>query len=148
MTYEEWLETIEKLNNTNTNQEILNKLKNEPFNSNLDQLLTPKLEKLIEDRYDLSVNKIVKELEFIFTDVNYLDLALINFKKEINYLLELVRIQQIPIDYQINQTAKIKDDTKKVYEILIKEADKYDYTGVFSLTIKNNMIKWSDNNEL
>ena len=98
MTYEEWLETIEKLNNTNTNQEILNKLKNEPFNSNLDQLLTPKLEKLIEDRYDLSVNKIVKELEFIFTDVNYLDLALINFKKEINYLLELVRIQQIPID--------------------------------------------------
>lgn len=148
MTYEEWLETIEKLNNTNTNQEILNKLKNEPFNSNLDQLLTPKLEKLIEDRYDLSVNKIVKELEFIFTDVNYLDLALINFKKEINYLLELVRIQQIPIDYQINQTTKIKDDTKKVYEILIKEADKYDYTGVFSLTIKNNMIKWSDNNEL
>ena len=90
MTYEEWLETIEKLNNTNTNQEILNKLKNEPFNSNLDQLLTPKLEKLIEDRYDLSVNKIVKELEFIFTDVNYLDLALINFKKEINYLLELL----------------------------------------------------------
>ena len=26
----------------------------------------------------------------------------------------------------------------------LKEADKYDYTGVFSLTIKNNMIKWSE----
>lgn len=148
MTYEEWLEIIEKLNNTNTNQEILKKLQNEPLNTNLEQLLSPKLQKLIEDRFDLSVNKIIKELDFIFSDVNYLDLALINFKKEIKYLLELVRIKQIPIDYQINQTITIENDTKKVYEVLIKEADKYDYTGVFSLTIKNNMIKWSDNNEL
>jgi len=148
MTYEEWLEIIEKLNNTNTNQEILKKLQNEPLNTNLEQLLSPKLQKLIEDRFDLSVNKIIKELDFIFSDINYLDLALINFKKEIKYLLELVRIKQIPIDYQINQTITIENDTKKVYEVLIKEADKYDYTGVFSLTIKNNMIKWSDNNEL
>lgn len=148
MTYEEWLEIIEKLNNTNTNQEILKKLQNEPLNTNLEQLLSPKLKKLIEDRFELSVNKIIKELELIFSDINYLDLAMINFKKEVKYLEQLIRIKQIPIEIQVNQTMKLVEDTQKVYESLIKEADKYDYTGVFSLTIKNNMIKWSDNNEL
>ena len=144
MTYEEWLNIIESLKNTNTNQEILKRLQNEPQNTNISDILRPKLEKLITDRFELSVNKIVKEIEFIFSDVNYLDLALLNFKKEINYLLELIRIQQVPIDIQVNKTKEIKEDTKKVYEILIKESDKYDYTGVFSLTIKNNMIKWSE----
>ena len=144
MTYEEWLNIIESLKNTNTNQEILKRLQNEPQNTNISDILRPKLEKLITDRFELSVNKIVKEIEFIFSDVNYLDLALLNFKKEINYLLELIRIQQVPIDIQVNKTKEIKEDTKKVYEILIKEADKYDYTGAFSLTIKNNMIKWSE----
>lgn len=144
MTYEEWLNIIESLKNTNTNQEILKRLQNEPQNTNISDILRPKLEKLITDRFELSVNKIVKEIEFIFSDVNYLDLALLNFKKEINYLLELIRIQQVPIDIQVNKTKEIKEDTKKVYEILIKEADKHDYTGVFSLAIKNNMIKWSE----
>lgn len=144
MTYEEWLNIIESLKNTNTNKEILDKLKQEPLNENLMDILRPKLESLIITRYELSVNKIVKELELIFSDVNYLDLSLLNFKKEINYLLELIRIKQIPLDIQVNQTLKIKEDTEEVYKILIKEADKYDYTGVFSLTIKNNMIKWSE----
>ena len=144
MTFEEWLNTIESLKNTTTNKEILDKLKQEPLNNNLYDILRPKLENLIITRYELSVNKIIKELELIFSDVNYLDLSLLNFKKEIKYLLELIKIKQIPIDVQINQTLKIKEDTEEVYKILIKEADKYDYTGVFSLTIKNNMIKWSE----
>ena len=107
MSYEEWLNVIESLKNTNTNQEILNKLKKEPLNTNLEYLLSPKLEELLETKFTLSINKIVKELEYIFTDVNYLDLALLNFKKEINYLLELVRINQVPIDIQINKTKYI-----------------------------------------
>jgi hypothetical protein len=144
MSYEEWLDVIEHLKNTNTNQEILDKLKKEPLNTNLEELLRSKLNELIDIRFNLSVNKIIRDLEFIFTDNNYLDLALLNFKKEISYLLELTRIHQIPIDIQINQTKDIKDNTIKVYNVLLKEADKYDYTGVASLTIKNNMIKWSD----
>lgn len=144
MSYEEWLDVIEHLKNTNTNQEILDKLKKEPLNTNLEELLRSKLNELIDIRFNLSVNKIIRDLEFIFTDNNYLDLALLNFKKEISYLLELTRINQIPIDIQINQTKDIKDNTIKVYNVLLKEADKYDYTGVASLTIKNNMIKWSD----
>ena len=142
MTYEEWLNVIESLKNTNTNKEILDKLKKEPLNNNLYDLLRPKLESLIIERYQLSVNKIVQNLESIFTDVNYLDLSLLNFKKEIKYLLDLIDINQIPLDIKVNQTLKIKEDTEEVYKILIKEADKIDYTGVFSLTIKNNMIKW------
>lgn len=144
MTYEEWLNVIESLKNTNTNKEILDKLKKEPLNDNLYDLLRPKLESLIIERYQLSVNKIVQNLESIFTDVNYLDLSLLNFKKEIKYLLDLIDINQIPLDIKVNQTLKIKEDTEEVYKILIKEADKIDYTGVFSLTIKNNMIKWSE----
>ena len=144
MTYEEWLNVIESLKNTNTNKEILDKLKKEPLNDNLYDLLRPKLESLIIERYQLSVNKIVQNLESIFTDVNYLDLSLLNFKKEIKYLLDLIDINQIPLDIKVNQTLKIQEDTEEVYKILIKEADKIDYTGVFSLTIKNNMIKWSE----
>ena len=61
-----------------------------------------------------------------------------------NYLHELIKIKQIPNDIQSERIKKLKEDTNKVYDILIKEADKYDYTGVFSMTIKNNMIKWSE----
>ena len=144
MTYEEWLSTIEQLNTTNTNQDLLNKLKQEPVNNNLSSMIVPKLVKLINNRFELSVNKIIKELEYIFTDINYLDLSLLNFKKEIKYLLELINLQHIPEDIKQNSSNKLKQDTNKVYDILIKEADKYDYTGEASMTIKNNMIKWSE----
>lgn len=144
MTYEEWLNTIEKLTSANNNQELLNKLKQEPINTNLQDRILPKLLRLIQNRFDLSVNKIINELEFLFSDVNYLDLSLLNYKKEMNYLLELIKINQIPQDIQQERINKLKEDTDKVYNILIKEADRYDYTGVFSMTIKNNMIKWSE----
>lgn len=144
MSYEEWLASIEKLTNTNINQDLLKKLKNEPVNTNLKDLILPKLLKLIQDRFNLSVNKITNELDLIFTDVNYLDLSLLNFKKEMNYLLELIKINQIPEDIQLSRITKLKEDTEKVYDILTKEADRYDYTGVFSITIKNSKIKWSE----
>lgn len=144
MTYEEWLNTIELLTTTNTNQDLLNKLKQEPVNTNLSSMIVPKLNNLINNRFELSVNKIIKELEYIFTDINYLDLALLNFKKEIKYLLELINIPQIPQDLKTSNIEKLKTDTAKVYDILIKEADRNDYTGVASMTIKNNMIKWSE----
>ena len=69
---------------------------------------------------------------------------MLNFKKEIEYLLQLVRINQIPIQKQVEETVKIEDDVKQIYEALLKKADSFDYTGVSSLTIKNNMIKWSE----
>lgn len=144
MTYEEWLSTIEQLTTTNTNQELLNKLKQEPVNNNLSSMITPKLIRLINTRLDLSVNKIIKELEIILNDINYLDLALLNFKKEINYLFELINIPQIPQDAKQICINKLKPDISKVYDLLIKEADRNDYTGVASMTIKNNMIKWSE----
>ena len=144
MTYEEWLSTIEQLNTTNTNQDLLNKLKQEPVNNNQSSMIVPKLVTLINNRFELSVNKITKALEYIFTEINYLDLSLLNFKKEIKYLVELINLQHIPEDIKQTSINKLKQDTNKVYDILIKEADKYDYTGVASMTIKNNMIKWSE----
>ena len=143
MLYEEWLSIIEKLKSTNVDYTILNKLKSEPLNTNLEQLLKDKLDNLINIRFELSVNKIIKELDYIFSDINYLDLSLLNFKKEISYLLELIRINQIPIDIQVNQIQNIKEGTIRVYEILIEQANKYDYTGGYALTIRNNMMKRS-----
>ena len=61
MTYEEWLSTIEQLNTTNTNQDLLNKLKQEPVNNNLSSMIVPKLVTLINNRFEQSVNKIIKE---------------------------------------------------------------------------------------
>ena len=142
MTYEEWLNIIEQLTTTNTNQDLLNKLKKEPVNSNLSSMIVPKLLNLIHNRFELSVNKIIKELEY--KGQNYINTLNKNFKKEIKYLEELIKLQHIPNDTQTSRLEKLKQDTNKVYDILIKEADRNDYTGVASMTIKNNMIKWSE----
>ena len=144
MTYQEWLDIIENLKSTNVNYVLLEKLRKEPLNSNLSEMLSNKLDDLINKRFELSVNKLIKDLDFIFDDINYLDLSLINFKKEIQYLIELISINQISVDMRQKHIKSIKDGVMQVYEILIREANKYDYTGSYALIIKNNMIKWSD----
>lgn len=144
MTYEEWLLTIENLHNTNINQELLNKIKNTAINENINNMLIPKLVSMLKYRFDESVNKITRDIYQIFSDHNYLDLALLNFKKEISYLLELTNIKQLPNNIKEQLIDKFKSDTEKVYNILLKKADTEDYTGILSMTINNNRIKWSE----
>ena len=144
MTYEEWLITIENLKNTNINQKLLDKIKNTDINENINNMLIPKITSMLKYRFDESVNKITRDIYQIFSDHNYLDLALLNFKKEIKYLIELTNIKQLPNDIKEQLINKFKTDTEKVYNILLNKANTEDYTGILSMTINNNRIKWSE----
>lgn len=145
MTYEEYLNLFNELKTPTYNNELLNKLKTIPINPNLQELLSPRYEDLINYKFTESVKKIKTDLPTIFDDNNYLDLYLVNFKKEINYLLEMLKIDLLPPSTKEQLTKTIKEGTDKIYEILINEANREDLTGIYALTIKNNQIKWSDN---
>ncbi len=148
MTYEEYLELFKKLKTPNYNNELLNKLKNSPVNSNLQELLSEKYRDVIIYKFSESVKKIKSALTTIFDDINYLDIILVNFKKEIKYLKEMIDITILTPEEQQTLINTIKDETDKTYEILIKEANIEDKSGAMALIINNNRIKWSDNNEL
>lgn len=144
MTYEEWLKNIEELKQTNINIEKLNILKEAPINENLFQMIENKLSELVKIKFEKSINKLIKELPTIFSDVNYLDLALIDFKKEIKFLIEIIYLKQISPPEQIALLNMIKEQTENAYNILLKEANQTDQTGIFAITINNNRIKWSE----
>lgn len=144
MQYEEWLNILEELKTSSTNIDILKRMQNADVNPNFNNMLVPKLEELIRTKFNYSIEKIIKNLGDIFSDINYLDLTLLNFKKEINYVIELSKLKQIPPEKQIEIQIVLKTETNKVYDILCTEADKIDYTGGTSIIIKNNRIKWSE----
>ncbi len=148
MTYEEWLNTIDNLKNGAINLELLNKIKNVEINNNINDLLIPHLEKFIIERYTNNINKIINDLGNIFSDINYLDLTLLNFQKETNYLFEIIKIKQIPGDKQLELATKLAIETKKVYDILSDEANRIDHTGALASIIENYRKKGVNNNEL
>jgi hypothetical protein len=142
MPYEEWLDNLEILKKENNN-EILERLKNEDINNNINNMLYPKIILTIKEKFKISINKIISDLELMFNDKNYLDLYLINFKKNIKFILELINLKQIPYDKKEDLKKEIIKGTEDTYNILIKESRKEDPTGMLELTIKNNKIKWS-----
>lgn len=144
MTYQEWIENIKLLNNRQMNIEILTKIENEQLNQNIQEMLIPKLEELITYRTNITIQEILASLELIFNDINELDYALVKFKKEISYIIRLIKINQMPQDNQQRILNKFKQDIIEVYNILKKEADVLDYTGSYSTIIKNNEYKWSE----
>ena len=142
MPYEEWLDNLEILKKENNN-EILERFKNEDINNNIYNMLYPKIILTIKEKFKISINKIISDLELMFNDKNYLDLYLINFKKNIKFILELINLKQIPYDKKEDLKKEIIKGTEDTYNILIKESRKEDPTGMLELTIKNNKIKWS-----
>jgi hypothetical protein len=142
MTYEEWLNLIEELKTGNTNIEKLNKIKSAEINTNFNDLLEPKLEKLIKERFNTYITKIINDLGNIFSDMNYLDLVLLNYQKEIRFLIELSSIKQLSSSKQFELTQMIKKEANKVFDILNKEAMISDYTGALTSIINNYRIKW------
>jgi hypothetical protein len=147
MSYEEWLNKIEALSNKN-DYNILKELETAPYNANLEELLTPKLSDLVTKKLTKSINSIVKSLELIYKDPNELDICMIEFKKNIQFIYKLINIKQLKPEKQQEMRANLKTETDKTYDILEKEAVKIDNLGIFQMVIRNNRIKWSDNNEL
>ncbi len=148
MSYEEWINKIDKLKDGYIDNTTLKILQNTEINYNVNDMIIPKLEELIKTRFEKSVNKIIKNLNEIFNDINYLDLALVNFKKEINFISQLILLKQIPNNKKEEIFKSIKIKTEKVYEILTTEALNIDTKGTYLQIICNNKIKWSDINEL
>ena len=146
MSYEEWIECINVLKKSN-NEDVKKKILNE-YNDNLKDMLIPKLIDLVKYKFSLSVKSILNNLDDIFMDNNILDMQLVKFKKDVLFTYSLTDIKEFNADNKKGLKDMIKRESKEVYDILIKEASKVDPTGVLNLTIKNDIIKWGDNNEL
>ena len=147
MSYEEWLNKIEQLTNKN-DYNILKEIESVPYNPNFEDLLTPKLVDLINNKLAKSITNIVNNLEYIYNDQNELDICMIEFKKNIKFIYKLIRIKQLKPEKQKELNDMLKEETDKTYDILEKQSIKFDNIGIFQMIIRNNRIKWSDNNEL
>ena len=80
----------------------------------------------------------------MYNDNNYMDICMIEFKKNINFIEKLIKLKQIPVNIQQQLLNKLKDETDKTYEILEKESIAIDDKGILQMIIRNNRIKWSD----
>ena len=143
MSYADWLDLLEKFNNTNLDNESLEKLLSLEGNPAFNERLVPVFGELIGARLQLSTNKIIDELNNIFDDQNYMDFMLVSFKKEVNYLIKMLDVKILDQPDRIALKAQIKEKVDKIYELLDKKALEIDYTGVLSMLIKSNGIKWS-----
>lgn len=147
MHYNEWLELIERLRNTFS---VSDKLKfiNEKENNNIKDLLIPKIYELIKYKFDKAINKIISNINNIYYDVNYLDLNLVIFRKEVLFIYDLIFNNQLTDDDKEKLGNMLKNESNKVYDILLKKSYEFDQTGILKMNINNNRIKWSDKNEL
>lgn len=141
MKYEDWIENLKKLDKSN-NEEILKQFEMEPINESIKHNISEKIIETLTNRNTYSINKIINNLEFLFDDINELDLMLINFKKEVNFTMRLASLKQIEEQELIYEN--IKKEINEVYNILVKNADIIDRNGTISNIIINNKIKWSD----
>lgn len=144
MTYQSWLENIKLLEGRGINLQVLELLEQQEPNPVIEEMLTPKLEELITKRTNQSITAIIQNLEIIFSDINELDYNLVKFKKEIGFIIRLIKLKQIPYIIQNRILKQFKTDIDEVYKVLKQEADIVDYTGSFSQIIKNNEHKWSE----
>ena len=142
MSYEEYINLFNDIKTFDTNLEKLEILKKTPVNPNIKELLIPKIIDLIKYKFQKTISKIKDNLDQLFDDINYLDLSLVNFKKEINYIIDLIDNPIINEKDQEELLKMVYNDTDKVYDILIKESDNIDRNGTISIVIKNNRIKW------
>ena len=143
MSYEEWLNNTELLNNKD-DLNVLKTLEQAPYNANINELLLPKLKLLIDNKLIKSINNIIKNLDFMYNDTNYMDICMIEFKKNISFIEKLIKLKQIPATDQQELINKLKNETNKTYEILEKESIAIDDKGILQMIIRNNRIKWSD----
>ncbi len=143
MSYSEWLELFEQFKNTSTNKDLLEKLSKEPDNPSIHDKIIVRYADLISYRLELSVNKIINDLDNIYSDQNYMDFALVTFKKEINYLITMLNIPLLNDVEKANLKVQVKNKVDQIFDIMNKKALEIDYTGVLSMMIKSNGINWS-----
>lgn len=147
MKYDEWLDLLKKLEKT-SHKEDIDKFLSEPLNENINYLLAPKIKDMIIEKFNNSINRIIKDLETIFSDENELDLALVTFKKDIKIIYSLINNNQLKSEDRNYLKSSIKEGIENAYNTLYESSLDADDNGTFSSIVNNNRIKWSDNNEL
>ncbi len=143
MSYAEWVELFEKFRNTNLDKDQLNYLLSLDNNPSIQERLTEKYSILLNNRLQLSVNKLISELDNIFNDQNYMDFMLVSFKKEVDYIIQMLQVKILTDESRNNIRDEIKNKVDEIMKIMDDKALEVDYTGVLSMMIKNNGIKWS-----
>lgn len=143
MTYNEWLSCIEELKKSN-NYMILDRLSNEEVNNNINSMLEPKLIELIYYRFKSSVSNIIVNLRDMYSDQYYLDLILLNFRKDIEFIKKIMKLKQISDKEYVRLNDDLKKELDESYKILEEEAVYVDDTGNLLMIIRNNRIKWSE----
>ena len=147
MKYDEWLDLLKRLEKT-SHKEDIDKFLSEPLNENINYLLAPKIKDMIIEKFNNSINRIIKDLETIFSDENELDLALVTFKKDIKIIYSLINNNQLKSEDRNYLKSSIKEGIENAYNTLYESSLDADDNGTFSSIVNNNRIKWSDNNEL
>ena len=143
MSYADWMKLFESFQNTHTDKEKLEQLLLLEKSENYNEDLVKHFHELIQNRLQLSINKIIANLEVIFDDYNFMDFILVSFKKEIEYLISMLNCKILGDVERVNFKAEIKEEIDKIYDILDKKALEFDYTGVLSMMINSNKVKWS-----
>ncbi len=142
MSYDEWIQSLEILKNTN-NKEIKEKLVSEEYNPNIADKIETKVLELIDFKLNKAIKSIISSIGEMLSNSFSLDMFMIEFKKKVLFIDELLNIKQISVKKKELAKENLKNETEKVYNILIKESRGMDPYGIFETTIKNNKIKWS-----
>jgi len=147
MTYNEWLDLIELVKNHNRNIDYLNKMKESIQNSNINELLEPKLIELVTEKTTKALKRILNNLNEIFKNPNSLTLSIRNLEKDKNYIFELCHLKQIKQETQIKLINAINEEINNIYNILEKKSLEIDKTGMYKRMIEK-MINKGDKNEI
>jgi hypothetical protein len=142
VSYDEWIQSLEILKNTN-NKEIKEKLVSEEYNPNIADKIETKVLELIDFKLNKAIKSIISSIGEMLSNSFSLDMFMIEFKKKVLFIDELLNIKQISVKKKELAKENLKNETEKVYNILIKESRGMDPYGIFETTIKNNKIKWS-----
>lgn len=148
MEYNKFIEIIEKMVKSHNNKTLLENLQSLNLSPDLENYVIPKIDDLVSALLTKSINSILKNINNIFSDRNYLDLTLLEFIKDLVYINNIIKCTVTDDEYKTKIHNKVLENADKVFDILLKEAKKHDYIGEYTHIINNYKKKWSEKNEL
>ena len=136
MNYNDWLDLINQVEKSNRNTIYLQKMEDADNNININEMLQPKLIDLITNKLAKAIRRIVNNINETFRNPNTLELTIINFDKDIQYILKICNLKQIDNDVKSKLITTVNDEANKVYDILIEKSLEVDRTGMYKTIIE------------
>ena len=141
MNYNEWLDLIELIKNSNRNTTYLQKMINAENNDNITEMLKPKLVELITEKTTKAIKNIIRNSNEMFKNPNSLELCINTFTKDIDYIYELCNLKQIDNTTRETIMESIKKEVDNIYDILIKKSLEIDRTGMYKIILEKKKNK-------